>query len=160
MPMIVLVVLALLAVVFLLRPVRRALLSGWIMQIIAKVLPRIGDTEREALEAGTVWLDGEFFSGKPDWDRILQFVPAPLSPRERAFLDGPVEELCRHVREWDVVQRGDLPPEAWDIIRREKFFGMIIPEEHGGLGFSAAAHSAVIVKLASQKSSFNLPDLA
>lgn len=150
MPIVVLGILGALLALLLLPPLRRPLLSRWVMKILGKVLPRIGETEREALEAGTVWLDGEFFSGNPDWERILSFEPAPLSDREKAFVEGPVEELCKLVREWDVVQRGDLPPEAWELIRREKFFGMIIPEEHGGLGFSAAAHSAVIVKLASR----------
>jgi acyl-CoA dehydrogenase len=126
------VVLALVLLVFFVPPLRRTILSRWIMGMIARVLPRIGDTEREALEAGTVWFDGEFFSGKPNWDRILSFTPAPLSKRERAFVDGPVEELCHLVREWDVVQLGDLSPEAWDLIRREKFFGMIIPGSMAG----------------------------
>ena len=73
-----------------------------------------------------------------------------MSEAERAFLDGPVEELCASVNEWEVVQGGDLPPEVWEFIKRHGFFGMIIPEEYGGLGFSAAAHTAVVTKLASR----------
>lgn len=140
----------LVAAVFGIPPLRRRLVSSWLMRLLAPVLPRMSETERVALEAGTVWFDGELFSGSPDWDYLLSFEPRELSARERAFLEGPVEELCRMVKEWDVVQRGDLPSEVWAFLRHHKFFGMIIPEEFGGLGFSAAAHSAVIVKLASR----------
>ncbi len=138
------------ALVFGVRPLRRTLVSSWVMRLIAPLLPRMGDTERIALEAGTVWWDGDLFSGDPDWRKLLAFKIRGLSTAERAFLDGPVEELCALVNEWEVVQRGDLPPEVWEFIKRHGFFGMIIPEEYGGLGFSAAAHSAVVTKLASR----------
>ncbi len=139
-----------LALVFGVRPLRRTLVSSWLMRLIAPLLPRMGDTERIALEAGTVWWDGDLFSGDPDWRKLLTFKIRDLSEAERAFLDGPVEELCAMVNEWEVVQRGDLSPEVWEFIKRHRFFGMIIPEEYGGLGFSAAAHSAVVTKLASR----------
>ena len=139
-----------LALVFGVRPLRRTLVSSWLMRLIAPLLPRMGDTERIALEAGTVWWDGDLFSGDPDWRKLLAFKIRDLSEAERAFLDGPVEELCAMVTEWEVVQRGDLSPEVWEFIKRHRFFGMIIPEEYGGLGFSAAAHSAVVTKLASR----------
>jgi acyl-CoA dehydrogenase len=147
---VVLVLGAAVGVVFGIAPVRRRLVSRGLLSRVAPLLPRLGDTERVALEAGTVWWDGELFSGAPDWPAFLRFEPKPLSERERAFLDGPVEELCALVDEWSVTQAGDLPPEAWDLMRRHRFFGMIIPEAYDGLGFSAAAHSAVIVKLASR----------
>jgi acyl-CoA dehydrogenase len=133
-----------------LRRWRRDLVTRFVMPLVGRMLPRLGDTEREALEAGTVWWDGELFRGAPDWQRLLDFQVAELSAAERAFLDGPVEEICRQLDDWDVVQRGDLPPAVWDRLRRERFFGMIIPPEWGGLGYSAQAHSAVIVKLASR----------
>ena len=129
---------------------RRDLLTRRLMPAVGRMLPRLGDTEREALEAGTVWWDGELFRGAPDWQRLLDFRVAELSAAERAFLDGPVEEICRSLDDQDVFLRGDLPPAIWERLRRERFFGMIIPEEWGGLGFSAQAHSAVIVKLASR----------
>ena len=132
------------------RSLRRALLTSWIMPLVGRMLPRLGDTEREALEAGTVWWDGELFSGAPDWERLLGFHVAPLRPAEQAFLDGPVEALCRRLDDWDVFLRGDLPPDVWETLKRERFFGLIIPESYGGLGFSAAAHSAIVVKLASR----------
>ena len=132
------------------RPLRRSLVSPWVMRLVARLLPRMGDTERIALEAGTVWWDGDLFSGDPDWRKLLTFEIRDLSEAERAFLDGPVEELCAMVNEWEVVQEGDLPPKVWEFIKRSGFFGMIIAEEYGGLGFSAAAHSAVVTKLASR----------
>ena len=130
--------------------VRRRLLTPFIMSAMGRALPRMGDTERIALEAGTVWWDGELFSGRPRWKKLLDFQRKPLSPRERAFLDGPVEELCGMVEEWKVERDGDLSPEAWRFIKENRFFGMIIPEEYGGLGFSALANSAVVTKLSSR----------
>jgi acyl-CoA dehydrogenase len=120
------------------------------MGLVRGALPRMGETERVALAAGTVWWERDLFSGRPNWRRLLAFSPKPLSEREQAFLDGPVEALCAMVREWDVAQAGDLPPAVWDHLKRHGFFGLIIPEPYGGLGFSAAAHSAVIVKVASR----------
>lgn len=143
-------VFVLLALMFGIPAVRRRLVGRTIMRQIARILPRIGETERIALEAGTVWWDGDLFSGDPDWDKLLAFTPQPLSEEERAFLDGPVEKLCGMVKEWDVVQNRDLPPPAWEYIKRHGFLGMIIPKDYGGLGFSAAAHSAVITKVASR----------
>jgi len=129
---------------------RRCVVTFWLMRPVGAMLPRMGDTERIALEAGTVWWDGDLFSGNPDWRKLLDFKVRPLSNRERAFLDGPVQELCTMLDEWTIGQAGDLSPEVWDFIKRHRFFGMIIPEEYGGLGFSAIAHSAVVTKLASR----------
>ena len=108
-----------LALVFGVRPLRRALVSWWVMRLVAPLLPRMGDTERIALEAGTVWWDGDLFSGDPDWRKLLAFKIRGLSEAERAFLDGPVEELCASVNEWEVVQRGDLPTEVWEFIAHD-----------------------------------------
>ncbi|MBI3272287.1 MAG: acyl-CoA dehydrogenase family protein, partial [Planctomycetes bacterium] len=120
------------------------------MRLVGAILPKMGDTERIALDAGTVWWDGELFSGAPRWSKLLDFRIAPLSDKERAFLNGPVQELCSKVDEWKIDREGDLPPELWELIKRHRFFGMIIPEAYGGLGFSAAGHSAVVTKLASR----------
>ena len=114
------------------------------------VMPPISATEREAIDAGTVWWDGELFTGNPDWDKLVAMPPARLSPDEQAFLDGPVNELCGMIDEWKLVwEDRDLPPEVWDFMRRKKFFGMIIPKEYGGLGFSNTAHSEVVRKVSS-----------
>ena len=136
--------------VFAVPAIRRRILTPFLMKAMARALPRMGDTERIALEAGTVWWDGELFSGRPDWKKLLDFQCKPLSARERAFLDGPVEELCAMVDEWRVEKEHDLPPDAWRFIKEKKFFGMIIPEEYGGLGFSALANSAVVTKISSR----------
>jgi len=147
------VVFGVVAVVFNLKPLRQALVSKPLMGIMraSGFLPKISDTERTAIEAGTVWVEGELFAGKPNFRRLLRETSYPsLSKEEQAFLEGPVEELCRMVDDWDVWRRRDLPPEVWQFIREHKFFGIIIPKEYGGLGFSALANSAVVQKLASR----------
>lgn len=130
---------------------RRRLVMAPALKLYRKSLPSMSATEREALEAGTVWWDGELFSGKPDWQRLLN-TPAPaLSAEEQRFLEGPVEELCAMLDAWDIShRRRDLPPEVWNFLRRERFFGMIIPRAQGGLGFSAQAHSAVVGKISTR----------
>ena len=116
-----------------------------------KVLPPISDTEQEALDAGTVWWDGEIFSGRPDWDRLHSYPRPTLSAEEQAFLDGPVEELCRMTNEWEVTtELQDLPEPVWSFIKNNGFFGLIIPKDFGGKGFSAYAHSQIAMKLASR----------
>ncbi|MGH6767594.1 MAG: acyl-CoA dehydrogenase [Xanthobacteraceae bacterium] len=115
------------------------------------VLPAMSDTEREALEAGDVWWDAELFTGNPDWQILLDTPPAPLSAEEAAFLAGPVDELCAMLDDWRInFEWRDLPPEVWDFLKRNKFFGMIIPKDYGGLGFSAYAHSEVVRTVSSR----------
>src|SRR5947209_4708761 len=114
------------------------------------LVPRLSETEREALEAGTVWVDGELFSGRPDFRRLLAKPYPELTAREQAFLDGPVEEVCRRLDPWELSRRRELPAAVWSLLKRERFFGLAIPQEHGGLGFSALACSAVFGKLASR----------
>jgi acyl-CoA dehydrogenase len=115
------------------------------------VLPSMSDTEREALEAGDVWWDADLFTGDPDWTRLLAFAPAALTDEEKAFLKGPVDALCAMLDDWKINwEWRDLPQEAWDFIKREKFFGMIIPKEFGGLGFSPYAHSEVVRKISTR----------
>ena len=132
-------------------PLRRRYLSRPFFRIYKRLVPSMSTTEREALEAGTVWWDGELFSGAPDWSRLLSARAPALSAEEQAFLDGPCEELCRLIDDWDIThRRADLPPQIWEFLKRRGFFAMIIPKEYGGLGFSAYAHSCVLVKLASR----------
>lgn len=136
--------------ILLIPPLRRTLLSAPLGKIARKQLPKISDTERAAIEAGQVWVEGEFFSGKPDWQRVLNEPYPPVPPEVQAFLDGPVEQVCQLATDWEIYQRKDLPPEVWKFLKHEKFFGMMIPQEFGGLGFSNLAYSAVMVKLASR----------
>lgn len=141
-----------LVLVFNAKPIRRALLSGPIMKILEalKILPAISETEQTAIDAGTVWVEGELFSGKPDMKRLLAEKYPELTEKEKAFMDGPVEELCSMVSDWDVFQRKDFTEETWAYMKEKRFFGLIIPEEYGGYGFSANAHSAIVAKLASR----------
>lgn len=142
---------ALMALLLGAAPLRRRWITAPLLARFRQVLPRLSDTERQALEAGTVGWDAELFSGRPDFARFLAQPPARLSAGEQAFLDGPVNELCALIDDWRVTHHDhDLSPAAWACIQSRGFFGMIIPREWGGLGFSNAAHSAVVMKLASR----------
>jgi len=143
-------VLIALALIFGLPPLRRLLVSRFAMKAMAPVLPRLGDTERIALEAGTVWWDAELFSGRPDWRKLLDFAPQPLTRDEQAFIDGPVTELCARLDDWQIQQQRDLPDSIWAFLKTNGFFGMIIPKEYGGHGFSAIAHSRVVAKISTR----------
>src|SRR6201988_2871612 len=130
---------------------RRDYITKPIFSFARGVLPPMSDTEREALEAGDVWWDADLFTGDPDWSKLLANAPATLTDEEKAFLSGPVDELCGMLDDWKINwEWRDLPPEAWDVIKKHKFFGMIIPKEFGGLGFSPYAHSEVVRKLSSR----------
>ena len=133
------------------RPLRKALITRPFMKAYLKLLPSMSQTEREALEAGTVWWDGELFTGAPKWSKLLSAKPPQLSAEEQSFLDGPCEELCRMLDDWNIThERGDLPPQVWDYLKSRGFFAMIIPKKYGGLEFSAYAHSCVLAKVASR----------
>lgn len=130
---------------------RRDVISRPIFAWARKVMPEMSSTEREALEAGDVWWDADLFTGTPDWDKLLAYPPATLTDEEQAFLDGPVNELCAMLDDWRINwEWRDLPPEVWDFVKRHKFFGMIIPKEFGGLGFSPYAHSEVVRKVSTR----------
>ena len=146
------IVFAVLAVVFNVPPLRRALFTGVIMKVLnaLKFLPTISQTEQTAIEAGNVWVEGELFSGKPDFNRLLKEPYPELTAEEKAFLDGPVEAVCKATKDWDVFQRKGLPVEVWEMLKRDRFFGMIIPKKYGGLEFSPLANSAVVQKLSSR----------
>lgn len=147
------VVLAVVAMPLLLPFVRKPLLTAPMLKVFRKVLPPLSQTERIALETGSVGFEGELFTGDPDWQKLLNYRKPQLTAEEQAFLDGPVEELCRMTNDWEITHvHADLPPEIWSFIKKNKFFGMIIPKEYGGLGFSALAHHKVIQKIASVSS--------
>ena len=130
---------------------RREKITQPLLAIYRHMLPSMSDTEREALEAGNVWWDGELFSGMPDWDRLMSFPAPQLSDEEQAFIDGPCEHLCRMIDDWDICHnRVDMPKEVWDYIIEQRFFAMIIPKQYGGLEFSAHANAMVIAKLSSR----------
>lgn len=147
------VLLALVAVPLLVPAIRKPLLTAPALGFLRKALPPLSQTEKIALETGSVGFEGDLFGGDPDWNKLLNYPKPQLTAEEQAFLDGPVEELCRMVNDWEITHvHADLPPELWDFIKKNKFFGMIIPKEYGGLGFSALAHHKVIQKIASVSS--------
>jgi acyl-CoA dehydrogenase len=146
-----------LAAVFLVPPARRALSLGVMKAMKAMhFLPVISQTEQEAIDAGTVWVEGELFSGKPDLRRLIAQDYPDLTPDEQAFLDGPVEELCRMTDDWEVWQNRDLPPQVWQKLKDDRFFGLVIAKEYGGHGFSPSANSAVVAKAASASSTLGI----
>jgi acyl-CoA dehydrogenase len=130
--------------------IRRNLFSAPAMKMLQNAMPPISQTEKTAIEAGTVWVEGELFSGAPDMKRLLAEAYPELSKEEKAFLDGPCEQLCRMTNDWEAHSRKDLSPEVWDFLKKNKFMGMIVPKEYGGLGFSAIANSAVVLKMGSR----------
>lgn len=142
---------AVFATLAMVKPLRRALVTGPVFRVYKKILPQVSQTEQEALDAGSVWWDADLFGGRPDWSKLLAYPAPRLSAEERTFLDGPVEELCGMLDEWEITHRlMDLTPETWKFIRDQGFLGIIIPKAYGGLGFSAYAHSEIITKISTR----------
>ncbi|HEY2628274.1 MAG TPA: acyl-CoA dehydrogenase, partial [Usitatibacter sp.] len=145
------VAVAIFAVISIIKPIRRLVVTGPIFGVYKKILPQISQTEQEALDAGSIWWDADLFTGRPDWQKMFDYPEARLSGEEQAFVDGPVEELCSMLDEWDITHnRMDLPPEVWKFIREKGFLGIIIPKSFGGLGFSAYAHSEIVTKISTR----------
>lgn len=141
-----------LAVIFNIKPIRALLISSGVMKVFKalELMPAISETERTAIEAGSVWVEKELFSGKPDFKRLRGEAYPQLTAEEQAFMDGPVEKLCAMIDDWKIWQEREMPKEVWDYIKKEKFFGMIVPKEYGGLGISALANSEVVKKISSR----------
>jgi acyl-CoA dehydrogenase len=132
-------------------PLRRALLIQPLFRKIKGILPRVSATEQEALNAGTIGFDAELFSGSPDWDKLRTVPPITLTDEEKAFLNGPTNELCRLANDW-MIRHNDkeIPSEIWDFAKKNGFLGMLISKEHGGLGFSGQAQSLILGRIASR----------
>lgn len=129
-------------------PWRRRYFSSRVLSMFIKDMPAMSRTEKEAIAAGTVTWEGDLFRGNPDWNKLLSLPPAQLTDEELEFLDGPVETLCGMINDWDITHnRADLPPEVWVFMKEQGFFGLIIPKQYGGKGFSAYAHSQIIIKI-------------
>ncbi len=142
-----------LAVLISVRPLRRTLISRPLFSIYKRILPQMSDTEREALEAGSVWWEGELFRGKPDWQKLMAYPQPKLTAEEQAFMDNEVDQACAMTDDWKVSHElYDLPPDVWQYIKDKGFLGMIIPKKYGGLEFSAYAHSQVVTKLSTRSS--------
>jgi acyl-CoA dehydrogenase len=127
----------------------RLAISDFLFQRIGKTIPKLSKTEEEALKAGEVWLEGDVFTGSPNWQKLMN-VSSALSAEEQAFLDNEVQTLCSMLDDWKINQAEDLPKEVWDYIKENGFFGLVIPKEYGGKGFSARAHSEVVFKVFSR----------
>ena len=134
------------------KPIRRLVLSNFILKLFKKfqLVPRISETERVALEAGVVWIESDFFSGKPNFKKIMEEPFPHLSNEEQKTIDEKIDRLCHLVDDWDLWETREIDPKALEILKKEKFFGMIIPKKYGGLEFSALAHSEVIAKVSSR----------
>ncbi len=132
---------------------RRRIFTKPVLTWFQKVQPAISKIEKEVLDAGGLWWEAEFFTGNPNWEKLLHQTKASLTEEEQAFMDGPVSELCAMLDEWQIQKDNDLPKEAWDFIKREKFWGLCIEKQYDGLEFSALAHSAVVTKIASRSMS-------
>ncbi|OZG70719.1 acyl-CoA dehydrogenase [Hahella sp. CCB-MM4] len=131
--------------------IRKQYLTTRIFDWVRKVLPGLSDTEKEAIAAGTVSWDGELFSGLPNWHHLLNLPKPELSESEKAFINGPVNDLCTRLNDWEIThERYDLPPEIWQFIKDNGFFGMIVPKKYGGLELSALAHSTAVMKIATR----------
>ncbi len=138
-------------------PLRQHLLSRPLLGVFRRILPQMSDTERDALEAGTVWWEGDLFSGNPDWTKLHAYPKPTLTEEEQAFLDNEVNTVCGMVDDWRITtQDYDLPPEAWQYLKDHRFFGMIIPKAYGGRGFSALAHSEVVTRLSTRSSALSV----
>lgn len=138
--------------VFVIKPIRTNTITALVVQLFKKFdfMPKISETERAALDAGVVWVEKELFSGRPNFESIMKESYPDLTEEEKAFINGPVEQLCKMLNPWKIWRDKEIPKEAWDYIKKERFLGMIIPKEFGGLGFSALCHSEVIMKLSSR----------
>lgn len=144
----VLVPLAIILVPFVLTPMRKSLISAPVFRSFRKVMPPMSRTEKEAIDAGTTWWEGDLFRGKPDWEKLHNYPQPKLTEEEQAFIDGPVEEACRLANDFQIThEMADLPPELWAYLKEHRFFAMIIKKEYGGLEFSAYAQSRVLQKL-------------
>ncbi|MBU9814316.1 acyl-CoA dehydrogenase FadE [Rahnella sp. C60] len=141
--------LAIILLPFNIPALRRALFSGPALRTFRKVMPAMSRTEKEAIEAGTTWWEGDLFGGKPDWEKLQNYPEQQLTEDEQRFIDGPVEEACRMANDFQITHElADLPPELWAYLKEHRFFAMIIKKEYGGLEFSAYAQARVLQKLA------------
>lgn len=130
--------------------VRHTLVTKPLLTRIQKILPPMSETERIALEAGDVWWEAQLFSGRPDWKYLQKLVLPALTAEEKIFLNNEVESLCKMLNDYQIVcvEKG-IPPAVWEYLKKNKFFGIVIAKEYGGLGFSALAHSTIVMKIAS-----------
>jgi acyl-CoA dehydrogenase len=131
-------------------PLRRRVLVAPIFHLIRRALPRVSDTVRQTLNGGSVGFESELFGGKPDWEKLRTVPPITLTEEERAFLDGPTEDLCQMINDWQIRHTREIPKEIWSYVKSRGFLGIVIAKKYGGLGFSAQALSLILGKVASR----------
>lgn len=143
---------AIVLAIFVIKPIRTAVISSLVLKLLNafKFLPKISLTEKVALDAGVVWVEADLFSGKPDMKKVMKEPYPELTKEEKAFMEGPVNTVCSMIDDWKLWQTREMPEEVWKYFKDNKFLGMIIPKEYGGLGFTALAHSEVIMKLSTR----------
>ncbi|MFW1753769.1 acyl-CoA dehydrogenase [Acinetobacter wanghuae] len=142
--------LILISLVVLIDPLRMALITKPAYKALAKAMPAMSTTEREALDSGTSWWEKELFMGAPNWETFHDYPYPKLSNEEQAFLDNEVEQLCSMLNEWEIHQNKDLPEHVWQFIKDHGFLGLIIPKSYGGREFSSFAQSRIMSKIASR----------
>lgn len=145
------ILLSAIAAFILMKATRRRLVIKPFFNFLRKKMPKISDTERDALQAGHTWWEKSLFSGAPYWPTLFSMPKPQLTAEEESFINNQVEQLCQMLDDWQIVHRdADLSPAVWDYLKKEKFFGMVIAKQYGGLGFSALAHSSVVTKIATR----------
>lgn len=152
------IVAAIILLIFNIGFLRKNLITSPLMKMADAIgfLPSISSTQKIALESGTTWIEGEFLTGKPDFKRIRNEKYARLSDKEKEFINKQVEEVCSMQSDWELSQEKDLKSEVWEYLKKERFFGMVIPEKYGGRGFSAYGMNAVVAKLGSRSVSMSV----
>ncbi len=138
------------AIAFFHVPAVKNIISSFLFKKMKNVIPKLSSTEEEALNAGNTWIEKSIFMGEPDWNKLYQIPAHALSDEEQHFIDNEVQQLCTMCNEWEISQQKDLSPEIWQFLKDKRFFGLVISKEYGGLGFSAKAHSDIVMKVASQ----------
>lgn len=146
--LILIIIIVALLVVFGVRSNRLKFVSKPVFNYFKKALPPLSETEKQAMEAGDIWWDGELFSGKPNWQNLHRFPSPKLSDEEQAFLDNQVVTLCNMLNDHQIVSQRDLPKAVWKYLKEEGFFALIVPKSHGGHQFSAYANSTIVSKIA------------
>lgn len=151
MTMLLILILVAVAVLFGVPDIRRNLITKPVFAVFKKVLPPLSATEREAMEAGDIWWDGDLFCGKPDWQKLHGYQDATLSPEEKSFIDNQLNTLLGMIDDHQINNESkDLPAEVWQYLKKEGFFALIIPKQYGGKAFSATANSTIVTKIATR----------
>jgi acyl-CoA dehydrogenase family protein 9 len=82
-----------------------------------------------------------------------QVFPYPEMPRDQADLVAPIcETIDRYMAKIEtrkLDRAGEFPPELLESLKEMGLFGLIVPEEHGGLGLSNSGYARVMQQVSS-----------